>query len=68
MKTVSINIGDDDILDLQNIFKNESNFKPLTKEDKLIINILQQVINNPKKEVLTLESSINESHPECSWH
>lgn len=68
MKTVTINIGDDDINDLQNIFKNESNFKPLTKEDKLIVNILKQVLDNPKKEVVTIESSINESHPDCSWH
>lgn len=68
MKTVTINVGEDDIIDLQNIFKNEANFKPLTKEDKLIINILQQVLNNPKKEVITIESSINESHPDCSWH
>jgi len=60
MKTVTINIGDDDINDLQNIFKNEANFKPLTKEDKLIINILQQVLNNPK--TITIESSLNESN------
>lgn len=68
MKTVNINIGDDDIIDLQNIFKNEANFKPLTKEDKLIVNILKQILDNPKKEIVTIESSINESHPECSWH
>lgn len=63
MKTVTINIGDDDIIDLEKIFKNEANFKPLTKEDRLIINILDQVLKNPKKEVITIESSINESHP-----
>lgn len=63
MKTVTINIGDDDIIDLENIFKNEVNFKPLTKEDRLIINILDQVLKNPKKEMITIESSINESHP-----
>lgn len=68
MKTVTINVGDNDIIDLQNIFKNESNFKPLTKEDKLIVNILKQVLDNPKKETVTIESSINESHPDCSWH
>jgi hypothetical protein len=50
MKHVTIEIGDADIQDLKEIFKNESDFKPMTRQDKLIIQILRQVLDNPKVE------------------
>jgi hypothetical protein len=52
MKSVTIKIGDDDLTDLANIFKNESSFKPMAKEDRLIIQILKQVLDNPKNEII----------------
>jgi len=55
MKNVTIKIGDDDLTDLANIFKNESSFKPMTKEDNLIIQILKQVLNNPKNDIVEVE-------------
>jgi len=55
MKNVTIKIGDDDLTDLTNIFKNEASFKPMTKEDHLIIHILKQVLNNPKNEIIEAE-------------
>ncbi len=55
MKSVTIKIGDDDLTDLANIFKNEASFKPMTKEDKLIIKLLKQVLDNPKNEILEAE-------------
>lgn len=48
MKHVTIKIGDKDLEDLFEIFKNEANFKPQAKQDLLIIEILRQVLNNPK--------------------
>jgi hypothetical protein len=51
MKHVTIEIGDADIQDLKEIFKNESDFKPMTRQDKLIIQILRQVLDNPKTEI-----------------
>jgi len=55
MKNVTIKIGDDDLTDLANIFKNESSFKPMNKEDNLIIQILKQVLNNPKNDIIEAE-------------
>jgi len=55
MKNVTIKIGDDDLTDLADIFKNESSFKPMTKEDLLIIQILKQVLNNPKNDIVEAE-------------
>ena len=55
MKSVTIKIGDHDLTDLANIFKNEASFKPMTKEDHLIIQILKQVLNNPKNEIVEAE-------------
>jgi len=52
MKQVTINIGDEDIKDLKEIFKNESEFKPQVRQDILIVEILRQVLNNPKIEVV----------------
>jgi len=52
MKNVTIQIGDKDIKDLQDIFKNEADFKPQATQDHLIIAILKQVLNNPKTEII----------------
>jgi hypothetical protein len=52
MKHVTIKIGDEDIKDLKEIFKNESDFKPQVRQDMLIVEILRQVLNNPKTEVI----------------
>lgn len=52
MKTVIIKIGDQDLKDLSQIFEHESEFKPKSKEDRLIVEILRQVINNPKIDVI----------------
>ena len=52
MKHVTIKIGDEDINDLKEIFKNEADFKPQAKQDVLIIEILRQVLNNPKMNII----------------
>jgi len=52
MKHVIINIGDDDLKDIAEIFKNEADFKPQARQDILIIEILRQVLNNPKTEIV----------------
>jgi hypothetical protein len=52
MKHVTIKIGDEDIKDLKEIFKNESEFKPQVRQDMLIVEILRQVLNNPKTEIV----------------
>jgi len=52
MKHVTIKIGDEDIKDLKEIFKNESEFKPQVRQDTLIVEILRQVLNNPKTEIV----------------
>jgi hypothetical protein len=52
MKHVTIKIGDEDIKDLKEIFKNESDFKPQVQQDMLIVEILRQVLNNPKTEIV----------------
>ena len=52
MKHVTIKIGDEDIKDLKEIFKNESDFKPQVRQDMLIVEILRQVLNNPKTEIV----------------
>ena len=56
MKNVTIKIGDDDLEVLTDIFKNESDFKPQAKQDMLIIEILKQVLNNPKNEITDMEA------------
>jgi hypothetical protein len=55
MKNVTIKIGDDDLEVLTDIFKNESDFKPQAKQDMLIIEILKQVLNNPKNQITDIE-------------
>lgn len=51
MKTVTIKIGETDLRDLAEIFKNEAEFKPQAPQDHLIISILRQVLDNPKTDV-----------------
>ena len=48
MNTVTIRIGDDDLKVIDEIFKNEADFQPRTHEDKIIIEVMKQVKNNPK--------------------
>ena len=55
MKQVTINIGDEDLKDIADIFKNEADFKPQARQDLLIIEILRQVLNNPKTEITDVE-------------
>jgi len=52
MKHVTINIGDDDLKDIAEIFDKEADFKPQARQDHLIIGILRQVLNNPKTEIV----------------
>jgi hypothetical protein len=52
MKHVTIKIGDEDINDLKEIFKNEADFKPKVRQDILIVEILRQVLNNPKTDII----------------
>ena len=54
MKNVTIKIGDDDLEVLTDIFKNESDFKPQAKQDRLIVEILKQVLNNPKSAIVNI--------------
>ena len=55
MKTVTITIGDDDLKDLSEIIVNEAEFKPQTKQDRMIVEILRQVLKNPKTEIIEAE-------------
>ena len=55
MKNVTIKIGNDDLEVLKDIFKNESDFKPQANQDSLIIEILKQVLNNPKNQITDIE-------------
>lgn len=48
MNNVTIKISDEDIETLEKIFENEPSFNPMTKEDRLIVEIMRQVLNNPK--------------------
>ena len=55
MKHVTIKIGDKDLEVLKDIFKNEADFKPQAQQDRLIIEILKQVLNNSKSEIANIE-------------
>lgn len=46
MRTVEIQIGDSDIETLKSIFKNEPDFKPQSNEDRLIIALMRQILDN----------------------
>jgi hypothetical protein len=48
MNTVTIRIGDDDLKVIDRIFENESAFDPRTHEDRVLIEVMKQVQNNPK--------------------
>jgi len=48
MKTVTIKIGDYDLLQIEKIFENEADFQPRDPRDELIVAILRQVRDNPK--------------------
>ena len=48
MNSVTIKVGDEDLKLLEEIFKNEEDFKPQVKQDYLLIEIMRQVLDNPK--------------------
>jgi hypothetical protein len=51
MKQVTVKIGDDDLKDLEEIFQNENSFKPMVRQDVLIIELMRQIKDNPKTEI-----------------
>jgi hypothetical protein len=55
MKNVTIKIGDNDLEVLTDIFKSEADFKPQSQQDMLIVEILKQVLNNPKSEIIDID-------------
>jgi len=48
MKSVTIKIGDYDVEVLKKIFANEESFKPRDPRDELLVEIMRQVVDNPK--------------------
>tara|TARA_R110002020_G_scaffold33003_1_gene101049 strand:+ start:265 stop:444 length:180 start_codon:yes stop_codon:yes gene_type:complete len=48
MKSVTIKVGNYDIETIEKIFANEPDFKPRDPRDELIVEILRQVMDNPK--------------------
>ena len=48
MKSVTIKIGDYDVEVLEKIFAKEDDFKPRDPRDELIVEIMRQVVDNPK--------------------
>ena len=55
MKNVTIKIGDNDLEVLTDIFKSEADFKPQSQQDMLIVEILKQVLNNPKSQITDID-------------
>jgi len=51
MNTVKINVGDEDLRILETIFKNESNFQPKCNEDRIVEELLRQIVKNPKTKI-----------------
>lgn len=49
MNLVTIKIGDDDVKILEGIFSNK--FEPTCHEDRIIAEILRQVVEHPKMKV-----------------
>lgn len=45
MKSITLNVSDNQYQDLKKIFSNEPDFKPMTHEDYLIVNVLRSVID-----------------------
>ncbi len=48
MKSVTIKVGDYDLIQINKIFENESDFQPRDPRDELLVEILRQVKDNPK--------------------
>ena len=48
MKSVTITVGDYDILTIEKIFENEKDFEPRDPRDELLIKVMRQIIDNPK--------------------
>ena len=48
MKSVTIKVGDYDLLQINKIFENESDFQPRDPRDELLVEILRQDKDNPK--------------------
>jgi|TARA_R110000824_G_scaffold11384_2_gene49665 hypothetical protein len=48
MKSVTIKVGDYDIEVIKKIFENESDFKPRDPRDEMIIEVMRQIVENPK--------------------
>ena len=51
MKKVSITVGDYDVELLKKIFENEAGFEPRDDRDKLLIQLMRQIIENPKEDI-----------------
>ena len=51
MKSVTIKVGDYDLIQINKIFENESDFQPRDPRDELLVEILRQVKDNPKIDV-----------------
>ena len=45
MKSITLNISDSQYQDLKKLFSNEPDFKPSTREDYLIVNILRSILD-----------------------
>ena len=48
MKSVTIKIGDYDLLTLEKIFENEKEFAARDPRDELLVAIMRQIVKNPK--------------------
>ena len=48
MKSVTLKVGDYDLIQINKIFENESDFQPRDPRDELLVEILRQVKDNPK--------------------
>jgi hypothetical protein len=48
MKSVTIKVGDYDIEVIKKIFENEADFKPRDPRDEMIIEVMRQIVENPK--------------------
>jgi hypothetical protein len=51
MKSVTIKIGDYDLLTLEKIFENEKEFAARDPRDELLVAIMRQIVDNPKIEL-----------------
>lgn len=60
MKSVTIKIGDYDLLTIEKIFENEKEFAPRDPRDDLLIAIMRQIVDNPKIDLGPDETSKSE--------